>query len=127
MAGADNLIGKGFADRSTEEARELGRRGGVASGIARREKRNLRMQLEMLLDKEYKVKVGDGEKLISGGEAVSTKLLEKALKGDVRAFEVLRDTIGQRPVEKIMVAEVDTDIIDEVENAVLGNDKTTGD
>lgn len=121
---AENIIGKGFDSRSTEEAREFGRQGGIASGAARREKRNLRKQLEMLLDKEYVV--NDKGKMVSGGEAVSTKLFEKALKGDVRAFEVLRDTIGQRPVEKIAVAEVDADTIEEVERAVLG-DETTGD
>lgn len=40
--------------------------------------------------------------------------MKKAMKGDVKAFEVLRDTAGEKPVEKVMVAEVEQSIIDEV-------------
>ena len=43
----------------------------------------------------------------------------KALKGDIKAFEVVRDTVGQKPIEKVQVAEVDQATIDEVERAVL--------
>ena len=46
------------------------------------------------------------------------------MTGNVRAFEVLRDTVGQKPVEKIMVAEVDQTVIDEVERAVLDGQET---
>ena len=35
MAGKDNLIS--MRDRTAEEAREIGRKGGIASGKARRE------------------------------------------------------------------------------------------
>ena len=36
-----------------------------------------------------------------------------------KAFEIVRDTAGQKPVEKVMIAEVEQDVIDEVERAVL--------
>ena len=100
------------------------KKGGKASGEARRAKRDLRKALEMLLEKDYKDKNG---KTITGTEAVTAKLFEKALKGDVKAFETLRDTVGQKPVDKVMIAEVSQDVIDEVERAVLDNDETTGD
>ena len=92
--------------RSKEEARERGRAGGIASGTARREKANLRKCLEILLEKEMKDRNG---KEISGAEALSAKLFQSAMKGDVRAFEVLRDTAGQKPVEK--VESKNTDIV----------------
>ena len=68
------------------------------------EKKNLRLALEMLLEKDFKDKNGN---TISGTEAVTAKLFEKAMKGDVRAFETLRDTVGQKPVEKVEVAKID--------------------
>jgi hypothetical protein len=33
--------------------------------------------------------------------AITVALIEKALQGDTKAFEVIRDTIGQKPKENI--------------------------
>ena len=95
------------------------RRGGIASGIARREKRDLRRCLEMLLEKDITTKSGE---TVSGAEAITAKLFEQALKGNVKAFETLRSTVGQDPVQKIMVSEVEQSVIDEVEAMVRGKD-----
>lgn len=43
-----------------------------------------------------KTKQGD----MTAAEALTMAIFEKALGGDVRAFEVIRDTIGEKPVEK---------------------------
>lgn len=116
MAHNANLEGKGFDDRTTEEQREIARQGGIASGEARRRKRDLRQALEMLLEREYKDKSGNS---VTGTEAITAKLFEQAMKGNIKAFETIRSTIGQDPVQKVMVAEVEQDVIDEVEKAVL--------
>lgn len=100
------------------------KKGGRASGEARRAKRDLRMALEALLEKEFSSRDGT---TLSGAEAIALKQMEKALKGDTKAFEVVRDTAGQKPVEKVMIAEVSQDVIDEVERAVLDDDTTAGD
>lgn len=55
---------------------------------------------------------------MTGSEALSVQLMQKALNGDVKAFEVLRDTAGEKPVDKVMVADVDKSVIDEVEKMV---------
>lgn len=115
MSNEQNLIPT--TKRSKDEARENSRKGGIASGEARRRKRDLRRALEALLDKNMG-RNKDGQE-VSGAEALALKQFEKALKGDTRAFEVIRDTAGQKPVEKVMIAEVDQDIIDEIEKAVL--------
>ena len=78
--------------RSVDEARKLGRSGGLKSGEARREKKALRERLELLLARE-----ADG---LTTAEAITIALIEKALSGDVRAYEVIRDTIGEKPVDK---------------------------
>ena len=99
-------------------SQEEAKKGGIASGEARRAKRDLRLALEALLEKEFSAKDGT---VLSGAEAIALKQMEKALKGDTKAFEVVRDTAGQKPVEKVMIAEVDQAVIDEVERTVLND------
>lgn len=123
MANEQNL--KPFtSEQSREEAVKNGSKGGVASGEARRRKRDLRRALEMLLEKDFTDKSGNE---ISGTEAITAKLFEQAMKGNVKAFETIRATVGQDPVQKVMVADVDQGVIDEVEKAVLDSDATTSD
>ena len=81
------------------------KKGGIASGEARRQKRDLRKALEVLLEKTV-TKDKEGNE-ISGAEALALKQFEKALKGDTRAFEVVRDTSGQKPIEKVEVGKID--------------------
>lgn len=86
--------------------------GGKASVKARRDKKLLKDCLEILLEKKQKGKNGE---IMTGAEALSARLYKSALEGNVKAFEVLRDTVGQKPAEKIMMAEIDKEIIDEVD------------
>lgn len=121
MANEKNL--KPFtSDQSREEAAKNGRLGGVASGVSKRRKKDLREALEELLDRKYTDK--NGNKL-TGTEAITAKLFEQAMKGNIKAFETIRSTVGQDPVQKVMLAEVNQDVIDEVERAVL-YDETKG-
>ena len=119
--GMDNLIPN--SERSPEEVRENGRKGGIASGVARRRKKDLREACLAILDTEITTKTGDK---MTGSEAMVAKLFQQAINGNIKAFEVLRDTAGQKPVDKVVVADVDQSVIDEVEdivnNAIVCND-----
>lgn len=112
-----DIIDKGFDSRTTEERQALAIKAGKASGEARRAKRDIRKALEALLEKDYQDKSGN---VMSGTEAIALKQMEKAMKGDSRAFELIRDTIGQKPIERVQVTEIDQADIDEVEAMVLG-------
>lgn len=103
MAGKDNLIVP-----SSAVARENGRKGGIASAKAKREKKALKDTLEELLAMPIKTgKKDDLEKIkcianmkgknITMQETIMLAMLNKAAKGDVRAAEYIRDTIGQKP------------------------------
>lgn len=109
------------SERTAEEVRELTRKAGKASGKARRDKKNLRLALEALLEK--KTQDPDTGAKMTGAELITLKLYEQAVQGNVKAFEVLRDSIGQKPVEKVMLAEVDQSVIEEVENAVYEDEE----
>lgn len=95
-------------------------KGGRASADARRQKRDLRRALEILLEKDIMDSKGETK---SGAEVLAYQQFKKALKGDTKAFEVIRDTAGQKPIEKIQVAEVDADVINEVERMVLNDEE----
>jgi hypothetical protein len=113
MAGTDNLIP---ADkRSKEELREMTSKGGKASGKARRKKKELRECLEILLNRKYET---DGKEL-TGSEIMSVTAIKAAMGGDWKAWELVRDTAGQKPVEKLIMAEVDPETVKLVEDLVL--------
>lgn len=114
MAGSKNLIPQ--AHKLTVEEQSAG---GKASAEARRRKRDLRKAFEALLEKEFLDKKGTS---LTGAEILALKQFDKAMKGDTRAFEVVRDTAGQKPVEKIQVEDVDQEALEELERMVLEDD-----
>ena len=115
MANEQNL--KPGAHKFTQEEAS---KGGVNSGKARKERADLRRALQTLLETEMPDKKGN---MLSGAEALAIKLFQTALKGDIKAFEVVRDTAGQKPADKVITANVDPDIINEVERMVHGTDE----
>ena len=101
--------------RSIEEVKRNASKGGKKSGEVRRARKTLREELLALLS--------DGDTQ----QRMSLALVEEALNGNragsvTKAFETIRDTVGEKPVEKIVVAEVDQSIIDEVEQIVNDED-----
>ena len=80
---------------TSEEARENGRKGGIKSGEIRRERKLLKELLEEVLDTPTKT----GNFAID----ITNALVKKAKKGNVKAYEVIRDTLGQKPVENINI------------------------
>ena len=75
---------------------KIASQGGIASGIAKREKRTMREIAEIILSKD--VMTSDG--LVTGKYAVLAKVIDKALKGDLQAATFIRDTIGEKPTDK---------------------------
>ena len=117
-----------------EEARELGRKGGLKSAEVRAARKTLREELLVLLMQDITDKNGRQMKTQA---AISASMIKQALSGSTKAFEIIRDTIGEKPIDKVMVAEVNPETIDEVEAMIFGEsaketggdneaDKTTG-
>lgn len=83
--------------RSKKEARERGKKGGIASGKARQERKTLKEELLLLLEDS------DNQKKIS------VALIQQAKKGNTKAYEIIRDSIGEKPIDRVQ-AEVNSDI-----------------
>ena len=103
--------------KSPEEQSRIARMGQIASTEAKRRKKTFREAMEAILEKEVLDKNGNKIDLLT---AISAKQIEKAGKGDTKAFEVIRDTIGQKPVERVEITEWDTKIAGEIEAYVYG-------
>lgn len=114
MANNQNLKPPGGSPGGYVLSREEASKGGKRSAESKRQKKLLCECLQELMQMEYST--SQGKKL--GSEMLSSMLMKKALSGDIRAFEVLRDTAGEKPVEKVMVADVDPAVIAEVEKIV---------
>lgn len=109
-----------FSNMTPEERREAGRKGGIASGEAKRAKKAMRERLEILLDMPMKSGRGVDVASITNFAAIKGKnitvqdalmiaQIQKALKGDTYAAAFVRDTAGQNPATKIE-ADVDMEL-----------------
>lgn len=95
MAKEENL--KPVTERSKAEAREISRKGGIKSGEARRAKKTMREMLKYLLEQDIQNSKGEKKTTL---EAVMVAQLKQALKGDTKAATFIRDTIGEKPLDK---------------------------
>lgn len=87
-----------------------------------KKKQTFREIFDALLSETYDTEAGT----VTGKELAAMQVIKQVLEdGNLEAFKIARDTIGEKPVDKVMVADVDPDVISEVEQAVLG-DKSNG-
>ena len=105
MANNENLIP--FNRRSVDEAREFGRRGGKASGEARRKKADFRRTLNLLLTTEINSEEWTPLLNALGLEstletALNMAMIKEGLAGNVKAYEAVAKYSGQS-------AQTDTD------------------
>ena len=103
-----------FELMTPEQRAEYGRQGGIKSGETKRRKKAMKETLEVLLSMPMKNgKTSDVEaiknfaalkgKNINVQEAMIIAMIHRAMKGDVKAAEFLRDTSGQKPTDNMNV------------------------
>lgn len=108
----DNLLKA--EDLTSEQLRERAKKGGIASGKARRDRKAMKDTLAALLSMPLKDgKAADVDtiknlaalkgKNITVQEAIMLAQIQKAMKGDTRAAEFVRDSSGNKPVDDISI------------------------
>lgn len=104
----ENLINP--KDRTSEELREMTRKGGIASGEARRRKKTMREALELLMfhtelnEQTKQMLKSDGIKDVADFNhqmVITRSLIAKAEAGDVQAYNAICAMIGEKPAEKV--------------------------
>ena len=93
-----------------ERAREIGRHGGRNSQKKAKERKTLREDLLAVLTN---MEIPQKGKNIPVQEALSLSLIKAALNGNVRAYETIRDTVGEKPVDNVSIAVSDYSALDD--------------
>lgn len=99
MANEQNLIPQ--AHRLTVEEAS---KGGKKSGETRRRRKAFAEAFNVLLESEFTDNSGNQ---VQGVEAVAAKVFRKAMDGDMKAVQFLRDTVGEMPVQRVEVDTID--------------------
>lgn len=89
MANEQNLIRN--EDLTPEERRKRASKAGKASVEARRKRKTLKEELLLLLETE------------DYNKKISLAMIKEAMLGNTKAFNTIRDTIGEKPVEKVEI------------------------
>ena len=90
MANEQNLKPR---ELTTEEATIMGRKGGIASGEARRQKATMRETLKMMLED---IPIDDDNKLkLTNGQLATLGLINGARCGNANNYKTILETIGE--------------------------------
>ena len=111
---SENLLPPyGSPERSSDEVREENRIGGINSGAVRRKKAAMRDYVQFILGMKRKVsektleqlkEMGVTEDEVTGQTLALMKIMDKAIAGDIKAMEFLRDTAGEKPTDNSNIA-----------------------
>ena len=109
MANAENLKPQAHV-LTVEEQSKAGKK----SGEVRRQRRTLKEQMEMLLSlpvkdestKAFIESLGIDAEKIDNATAITLSMYQEALKGNTKAYELIRDTLGEKPTDKLSIEEV---------------------
>ena len=113
---------KHFSKEDRERAISEGRKGGLKSGQIKKQKKLFKDLFEVFLDesaidenaKELLKMHGLEAKEITNKMVLILSTYQEAIKGNIKAVEFIRDTIGEKPVEKMEIMETPV-IIDDIE------------
>lgn len=86
-------------------------KGGRKSAKNRKDRKTFREGLLLLLNEPLKDKSGVATDKTTQ-DAVIAGLVKRAISGDVRAAEFIRDTIGEKPVQDVKVSTGDFSALD---------------
>ena len=97
------------ANLTPEQRRKNASKAGKASAKKRQQNKTFKEIINKFLDgqvtddrlKEQMVEFGFADEEVSNKSCAVFALWKEAIKGNTKAFELLRDTIGEKPVEEI--------------------------
>lgn len=110
MANIKNLKPFKKGQVSREQAVINGRKGGIRAAQVKKERKTCKEILQMISEFTPKTEVVESLKKIfpelknddiTYKTVMTLKQMEKALKGDTEAFKVCRDTMGEKPTDKV--------------------------
>lgn len=117
VKGQENLIP--MSERSKEEVRAIGKKGGIASGKVRKEKATMKATLEKLLDEK-------NNKGMTYRDMATLGLLKGAIKGNAQNYRTILETLGELNDESNNINQINnmiTNIANLINNPVDNRDE----
>lgn len=103
--------------KGDSRAVEAGKKGGAQLRANNARRRSMREELEEIQMLHLKDKQGN-DTGVTRQRGMLMNISMKASNGDIRAAEFVRDMLGEKPVENVMIAHVDPEVASEVERMV---------
>ena len=108
---------------TTKEARERGAKGGRASAEAKKKRKAMKEQMEMLLNlplkdeqtRAFLEKMGIDTANMDNQMALVVATFQNAIRGDMKAVNIVREIIGER-VQEISITQVTDAKVKELED-----------
>ncbi len=113
MANIENLKGKGFDTRTTEEQREIARKGGIASGIARKEKATMKETLKQMLEEVADIEGNDNK--LTYRQLATLGLIKGSIQGKADNYKTILEAIGELTNEVKITPEINIKVVDNEE------------
>jgi len=117
MPNEENL--KPYAVNSPR-TKECAAKGAKACNEVKQKKKLLRDLLNELMEKQNNLMLDENGDPMTNAAIMAVKAIDAASGGDWKAWELVRDTAGQKPIEKVMIADVDAGVVEQIESMVLG-------
>lgn len=104
----DNLV-----PLTTEKAREIGQKGGIASGIARREKKTMKETLRQMLEEVADIEGNDNK--LTYRQLATLGLIKGSIQGKADNYKTILEAIGELTNEIKITPEININVVDNEE------------
>ena len=113
--GSENLIP--LSERTKEEQREIAKLGGIRSGEVRKARKTAREILQEMLQRQLSNDqiddiLGTSKNLLGEEKTayavINAKMIQIAAAGDTKAYNAVRDTVGDAPVQEQRIETINT-------------------
>lgn len=88
-------------------------KGGKKSVESRRKRKAFSDAFETLLQKDFTDNNGNQ---ITGVEAVALKTFQRAMNGDLKAMQIIRDTVGEMPIQRVETVNIEPETYERVQD-----------
>lgn len=100
----DNLV-----PLTTEKAREIGRKGGINSGIARREKATMKETLKQMLEEVADIEGNDNK--LTYRQLATLGLIKGSIQGKADNYKTILEAIGELSNEVKLTPEININVV----------------
>ena len=107
MANEQNLVS--LADRTTKEKREIGRKGGIASGIVRKQKATMKETLKQMLEEVADIEGNDNK--LTYRQLATLGLIKGSIQGKADNYKTILEAIGELTNEVKLTPEININVV----------------